>query len=220
VKKTPTYIFLDEAGNLDFSSSGTRFFVLGALITGRPSGLYADLAHLKYELIEQGINIEYFHAAEDSQIVRDRVFEVIQRNLKDMRFDTLIVEKRKTGPALQHEEKFYPRMLGYLLRFVIEHVIKDVHEVIVFTDRLPIQRKRKAIEKAVKQTLAAMLPRGVPYRVYHHDSKSNFGLQVADYLTWSVYRKWDRSDSRSFELVKVCIKTQFDIFRTGTTSYY
>jgi hypothetical protein len=108
MKKTPTYIFLDEAGNLAFSSNGTRFFVLGALMMGRPSRLYADLAHLKYELIEQGINIEHFHAAEDSQFVRDRVFEIIQRNLKDMRFDTLIVEKRKTGPALQHEEKFYP----------------------------------------------------------------------------------------------------------------
>lgn len=95
MKKTPTYIFLDEAGNLDFSSNGTRFFVLGALVMHRPSGLYADLAQLKYELIERGINIEYFHAAEDSQIVRDRVFQVIQRNLKDMRFDTLIVEKRK-----------------------------------------------------------------------------------------------------------------------------
>jgi hypothetical protein len=69
VKKTSTYIFLDEAGNLGFSSSGTRLFVLGALMMGRPSRLYADLAHLKYELIEQGINIEYFHAAEDSQIV-------------------------------------------------------------------------------------------------------------------------------------------------------
>lgn len=82
MKKTPTYIFLDEAGNLAFSSNGTRFFVLGALMMGRPSRLYADLAHLKYELIEQGINIEHFHAAEDSQFVRDRVFEIIQRNLK------------------------------------------------------------------------------------------------------------------------------------------
>ncbi len=214
------YVYLDEAGNLDFSSNGTRFFVLGALTTTRPSGAYRDLTELKYDLIELGTNIEYFHAAEDTQAVRNRVFEVIKANFNGMRFDALIVEKRKTGPALRHEEKFYPTMLGYLIRFVIEHAVRDYTEVIVFTDRIPIQRKRKAIEKAVKQTLSAMLPSGVRYRVLHHDSKSNFGLQLADYITWAVYRKWDRDDARPFDLVRTVVKTQFDIFRTGTTVYY
>ena len=67
-------------------------------------------------------------------------------------------------------------------------------EVIVFTDRIPINKKRKAIEKAVKMTLAQQLPRDVRYRIFHHDSKSNIDLQIADYCNWAVYRKWDRGD--------------------------
>jgi hypothetical protein len=31
------YIFLDEAGNLDFSPSGTRFFILSIITKERPS---------------------------------------------------------------------------------------------------------------------------------------------------------------------------------------
>jgi hypothetical protein len=65
-----------------------------------------------------------------------------------------------------------------------------------------------------------MLPRGVTYSVLHHDSKSNFGLQIADSLTWAVYRKWDRNDTRSYDLIRKFVRSEFDIFRTGTAFYY
>jgi len=214
------YVFLDEAGNLDFSKNGTRFFVLGALTVERPFKTYPHLIELKYDLVELGTNLEYFHAAEDTQAVRNRVFEVIMTHLGPSRVDTLIVEKRKTGPALQNEERFYPEMLGYLLRYIVERKIGSFTKLVVFTDRIPVKRKRQAIEKAVKQTLSKMLPSGVTYSVLHHDSKSNFGLQIADYLTWAVYRKWDRGDARSYELIRQFVRSEFDIFRTGTTFYY
>lgn len=215
------YIFLDEAGNLDFSPSGTRYFILSSITKERPFEAYKDFTELKYDLIELGMNIEYFHASEDSQAVRNRVFEIIQTRLQGVRIDSLIVEKRKTGPALQVLEKFYPRMLGYLLKYVIEGCsLAAVKEVIVLTDRIPIARKRNAVEKAVKITLAHMLPATVRYRLLHHDSKSNFDLQIADYCNWAIYRKWDRQDERSYQLIRPAIRSEFDIFRTGRRCYY
>jgi hypothetical protein len=157
---------------------------------------------LKYDLVEQGIDLEYFHAAEDKQATRNRVFEIIRRHLDGVRVDALLVEKCKTAPALRVEEKFYAHMLGQLLQFILgQHHLEDYVEIIVFTDRLPVQRKRGAVEKAVKQTLASILPAGTRYRVLHHDSKSNFDLQIADYCTWAVYRKWALNDSRAFEVI-------------------
>lgn len=158
---------------------------------------------------------------ETGQMVRDRVFDIIQRNLTGMRVDALIVEKRKTGPALRQEARFYPKMLGYLLRYVLEHhSLEKYAEVIVFTDRIPIKGKRNAVEKAVKVTLANMLPVTARYRFLHHDSKSNFQLQIADYCNWAIYRKWSRNDLRSYDLIKAAVKSEFDIFRAGTTVYY
>jgi hypothetical protein len=54
----------------------------------------------------------------------------------------------------------------------------------------------------------------VRFRILHHDSKSCCSLQVADYFNWAVYRRWDRGDDRSLNLVKRAVKSQFDIFRT------
>ena len=184
------YVFLDEGGNFDFSPSGTAYFTLTCVTGGRPFLWDETFPSLKYDLIEDGLDIEYFHAAEDRQKVRDRVFPLIEDCLGSIRIDSLIVEKRKTGPSLQPLIRFYPAMLGYLLQYVFTGVRDDHYEeVVVLTDRLPVKRKRQAVEKAIKTTLSEFLPPGMNYRVLHHESRSCAGLQVADYCNWAIYRK-------------------------------
>lgn len=215
------YVFLDEAGNFDFSSTGTKYFILTAITMVRPFPQYSELTDLKYSLLESGQNLEYFHASEDSQPVRDAVFNIINKYLSYLRVDSMIVEKRKVGPALRSEEKFFPRMLGYLLRYVLNgHNLNDYSEVIVISDQIPVKKKQRAIEKAVKISLAEMLPEQTRYRVCHHDSKSNFNLQIADYCNWAIYRKWDRADLRSYNIVKKSVVSEFEIFKDGKTVYY
>lgn len=215
------YVYLDEAGNFDFSEKGTRYFMLGSVALERPFGFHTLLAELRFDLLEQGLDIERFHASDDKQATRNLVFEVIRECLPALRIDATIAEKRKTGPALRADDQFYPKMLGYHLRYLLEHTrITDYERVVVVTDTLPMQSKRKLIEKAVKQTLADMLPSDVPYQVLHHDSRSALGLQVADYCTWAIYRKWDRGDERSYKVIEPAVRSEFDIFRTGTRWYY
>jgi hypothetical protein len=215
------YVFLDEAGNFDFSPTGTKHFIVSSVTVERPFRFELPLSDLQYDLIQQGLEIEYFHAAEDKQAVRDRVFEIVSQNLASMRIDSVVVEKRKTGPALRPVEKLYPKMLGYLLRHVLDRQqLAGFTEVVVITDAIPVRKMRRAVEKAVKVTLAAMLPPDVKYRLLHHDSKSHFGLQVADYCNWSIYRKWANDDTRSYDIIRTAVRSEFDIFRTGERFYY
>lgn len=215
------YLFLDEGGDLNFSNSGTRYFTLTAVSKERPFSIEPVLLNLKYDLIEFGLNIEFYHASEDRQAVRDRVFRCIVARPDHVRIDTIVVEKPKTGPSLQIPENFYSRMLGYLLKFIFQgrHVEK-FDELIVITDSLPVRAKRKAFEKGIKQTLAQMLPAHVKYRLLHHASKSSMGLQIADYCNWAVFRKWEGKDNRSYELVKNLIRSEFEIFKSGTSFFY
>jgi hypothetical protein len=214
-------MFLDEAGDFNFTVSGTKFFMITAITKARPFFLDDPITSLKYDLIEVGLDIEYFHASEDRQAVRDQVFTIIANNLKDFRIDSLIVEKRKTGHALQVLERFYPKMISYLVRYVLEPKnLRDYTEVIVITDTIPVTRKREAIEKAVKQILSKMLPTGTRYRILHHASKSCVSLQVADYCSWAIFRKWERGDLRSYDLIRNGIRSEFDIFRSGNRHYY
>jgi hypothetical protein len=215
------YIFLDEGGDFDFSNGGSKYFTLTSIAARMPFSWDQIFPPLKYALIEEGLNLEYFHASEDRQNVRDRVFSLIENCLGSMRIDSLIVEKRKTGPALQTLVNFYPRMLGYLLKYVFQGVSSGQYKsVIVLTDRIPVKKKRRAVEKAIKTTLSSILPFATNYRVLHHESRSCFGLQVTDYCNWAIYRKWTRDDLRSYNRIKTAICSEFDIFESGRTYYY
>lgn len=215
------YIFLDEGGNFDFTNNGTKYFFLSAISCERPFHFTSPLDDYKYDLIEYGIRHEYFHCADDNPHVRKKVFEIIQAGLPALRIDSLIVEKCKTGPALQDPKQFYPKMLGYLLRWVInQQGLHTIGDVTVITDAIPLNKKREAIEKAVKQTLSDMLPASTNYRILHHQSRSHYGLQIADYCNWAVLRKWEKGDSLYYDQIKHAIKSEFDIFRTGKTKYY
>ena len=220
---TPTYIFLDESGNFDFSSSGTRYFVLTCVSMKRPFPGYSELDSYKYECIETPTlpDLEYFHCANDRKTVRLGVFNRLLPTLDQLRIDTLIVEKAKTGPALQPEVLFYPRMLGYLLKYVMKREQgPSVSELIVVTDTLPVQKQRKAVTKAIQQALSSSMPPRMPYHIVHHASKAHYGLQIADYFCWAVYRKWEQQDTTHYSSIEGAIKSEFDIFERGTTYYY
>lgn len=215
------YIFLDEGGNFDFSPSGTPYFVLTSVTMRRPFLIHAQIEEYKHDCLEYGLNTEYFHCAEDNIHVRKKVFGIIEGALDCLKIDSLVVEKRKTGPALHDEKQFYPKMLGYLLRHVIERENgTHINEIIVITDTIPIKHKRQSVEKAIKHILKEMLPGDCRFKVLHHASKSHYGLQVADYCNWAIFRKWQSGDTEYYDRIKTALNSEFDIFRTGMRYYY
>ncbi|HBP87600.1 MAG TPA: DUF3800 domain-containing protein [Nitrospirales bacterium] len=214
------YVFLDEAGNFDFSPSGTKFFCLSSVTCVRPFVWDSLLHEVKCDLLESDLNIYRFHASEDKQKVRDKVFEVICNHISNLRIDSVIVEKNKTQEHLRKIEKFFPKMMGYLVKHIWSQVKDSGFEKIVFiTDSIPVKKRRDIVEKTIKQTLAEVLPGGVRHSIYHHPSQSCFSLQIADYCNWAIFKKWEREDRRSYELIKKGIKSEFDIFRRGSKLY-
>ena len=91
------YLFLDEGGDLNFKGNGSRFFTVSSLATRRPFELANVLADLRFDVIEEGLDIEYFHASEDRQAVRDRVFEAVVSHLDSVRLHS-VVEEKSTVP--------------------------------------------------------------------------------------------------------------------------
>lgn len=213
------YIFLDEGGNFDFSPSGTKYFTLTSLAMVRPFPFREAWDDYRHEVLEYGKDLEYFHCADDNKFLRQRLFGILNDYAKTLRVDSLIVEKAKTGPALRADQRFYPEMLGYLLKHVLTS-IAPFDDVIVITDSIPHQKKRDAVEKGVKQALKAMLPAGMKYRVLHQSSRAHYGLQAVDYCNWAIYRKWDSGDTEFYEAIKPSLHSEYDIFKTGKKYYY
>lgn len=207
------YIFLDEAGNFDFSDSGSKYFTLSSLARIRPFGVYPELTELKYDLLESNSDIEYFHASHDRQAVRNEVFKIIGKHISDFKIDAMVIKKSDVPLALRDVESFYCTLLGRLLRGVLDqYELTGYSQVLIMSDRLP-DTGRSKLEKAIKSTLKADLPEAVSYRILHHQSRSNFNLQIVDYCNWAIFRKWEREDGGSYDLIAKCVRSEL-LFRT------
>ncbi len=218
------YAFIDESGNWDFSPRGTNFWVLTSLLLLDPSAARDELFDLKHEVLDAGIDIPYFHAAEDRQLIRNRVFDILERlQPEQTRADAVVVRKNRTAPALRAPERFYPMMVEQALKYQFDPRGVDVtrfDKVMVFLDRPAAKRKdMKALTKALKTSLPQHL-RGVPYGLFFHPSASHHGLQMVDYLSWAIYVKWERNELRPHAAVKHLVHSEFDIFQHGTTDWY
>ena len=77
----------------------------------------------------------------------------------------------------------------------------------VFTDTLPVRRERWVVTKAVKLALHERAKGAFEYRILHHASRGDLNLQVADYVSWCVYRRAARADARSFSRVEPCVRS-------------
>ena len=216
------YVFIDVSGNYDFSPAGTMSMVITSTLCSDINPGVLELYAVKHEVIDQGIDIEYFHAAEDRQPVRDRVFNVIS-GLTHLRIDSIVVEKSKVDPNLRPLNKFYPTMVEYLLQYPFDPRGIDVtrfDKVLIFMDREAARfREKEALIKAVKLSLARHL-RGVPYTLSMHSSASHPYLQIVDYCSWAVYVKWERGEIRPFNQIKNLVRSEFPIYQNKKTKWY
>jgi len=215
-------VFIDISSNYDYSPTGTMSLVITSILCTDINPGVLELYAVKHEAIDQGIDIEYFHAAEDRQPVRDRVFNVIS-GLTHLRIDSIIVEKSKVDPNLRPLNRFYPTMVEYLLQYPFDPRGIDVthfDKVLIFMDRESAQAKEKdAITKAVKISLARHL-RGVPYTLSMHSSASHPYLQIVDYCSWALYVKWERGETRPFNQIKNLVGSEFLIYRNKKAKWY
>lgn len=197
------YIFLDESGNFDFSSKGSKYYIFTAITKERPFLLNPLLEELKYDLLEFGLEVEYFHASEDRKPIRSRVYSILADNHERLNIYSVIIEKSKVDPELQDPVKFYPIMLGYLVRHVIKSIdLTKYKEVIVITDSLPNNKHGQTLNKAIKPVLNSMIRNIAPYRIMHHSSKSCLSLQVVDYCCYAMFRKYESNDLSYYDLIK------------------
>jgi hypothetical protein len=203
-----TYIYIDEAGNLDFGEHGTRFFALTGVIMRRPFSHLPALLDAKYDALETGLDLEYFHASEDRQAVRDQVLACLEPHLADLDAYVIVIRKGGLAAEMRRADRLYPAAFSRLMERALtgEESAGLPSRVIVVTDTLPVRRERLAVTKAVKLALHDRARGAFEYRILHHASRADLNLQVADYVSWSVYRLAARADRRSFSRVEQCVR--------------
>ena len=52
------------------------------------------------------------------------------------------------------------------------------------------------------------------------ESRSHFGLQIADYCCWAIQRKWVKVQLAWYDRIKMAIRHELEVFQHGTEYFY
>lgn len=222
--------YLDEAGDFNFSPNGTKHYLCTALVTEKPLPLQNDLLHMKYLLVMNNKDIskshhenDYFHATEDAPLTRRLVYSCLSTHSNEYRVYSVIVQKNKTNPSIRDPKDFYALVFNRLIREVIarEKVRKRYDHLLVITDKIPVRKKRSAVISSIKHNVKQqLLDSRTTYTVKQMESKTDFGLQAADYASWSIFQVWERGESHYRHSISHAIVREVDYFHYGKTEYY
>jgi hypothetical protein len=173
---------------------------------------------LRRELAWEGHGLDAaFHATEDKQVVRDRVFELI--DAADLRIDATILDKRKAHPKYADDPEAFYKLAWYLhLKYVAPRISRRDDQLMVVAATLGTRKRRKAVRESltdvVQQTTRCR------WQLAQWPAESDPCLQVADYCTWAIQRRHERADPRSYNLIKDKIESEFEPFAHGEKLYY
>jgi Protein of unknown function (DUF3800) len=146
------HVHLDESGDLNFSETGTRFYVFAVVWTYDPAPLAVDLAGLRFRLLKLGRNIDRFHATDDDSGTRELVFERLGSH-RGWHFTGIVVDKRKVPPGDRDKMwRFYSRFASVPLRLLLRSPwSRKAHKILIYTDSLPHEVHRESTAKAIKR---------------------------------------------------------------------
>lgn len=218
---TRLHIFADESGNFDFTNGpgASKYFLITSVTFFDDFATCGELERLRYELAWDGIGHPGpFHAHSDKQVIRDRVFSLMAPH--DFRVDATLLEKRKTQPHLRvSDERFYKYAWYYHLRHVAPQICGPNDEILIASASIGTRKKQGAYHAGVKDVISQTVP-ALTVRSAQWPADCDPGLQIADYCSWAIQRKWESNDQRSYSLIQTKIKSEFDLFARGTVTFY
>jgi hypothetical protein len=214
------YIFADEAGDFTFSrhQRASRYFVV-CTVTLESCDIGHDLMLLRRDLCWSDLSLgDYFHATEDKQAVRDEVFDLI-RGTDGIKIQATIMEKSKVQRQLRtSDSRFYKYGWLYQFKYGVCGKLAKCDEVLITAASIGTKRRRNVFKAAVNDVIQQTVTK--TWRTAFFPASTDPWLQIADYCTWAIQRKWERDDSRSYNLIRRKVDYEYDLFERGNTHYY
>jgi len=187
---TDIYVFADETGDLGYNFSGpSPYFGFGtATFDSSSINSIANSFEIRCILESQGhILRDGFHARNDKHAIRMAVFEEITKT-KPI-FDFTFLNKKNVYDHVRKQGDLRLYKLAWYLHFkyIASQYIGGETRIFAICADIQTRAKKSQIRHALEDVAVQMQPIEVIPIIW--DSKTSWGLQVADYGLWEAQRK-------------------------------
>jgi len=196
------YAFIDESGTVG-AKTGTRFLVVVSLSVNQPRALELTIrrAIKKYgsKIASGEIKAADFEERDILRLLRE-----IEK--EDITVVAVILDQGAIRRQPKKAEANYRRLVARAIRYLVQ---RSPRAEICIDKRYTNERLRYLLEKTIREEIAD-LPQVVLIR--QENSSSRKELQAADAVAWSLFQKYERNDSRFYDVIasKIVIEDVVD----------
>lgn len=196
------YIFLDESGDLGFKKTSSKWFIFTIAIVSNPRSLEKVVKKVWRSLRKKHKHLGELHASKEKDVTRRRMLKILSES-EDLSVMCVILNKKKVYVDLQNQKNSLYNFTANILldRLHNRKIVSSSEPIHLYIDRK--DTKKRLRENFIRYLTGSMENRrNGKFKVELHSSYENKALQAVDFISWAVFRKYEKGDYEFYEIIK------------------
>lgn len=200
------YIFLDESGDLGFNfkkKKTSRYFVVTLLYTEHKEPLEKIVKKIfkGFRQVKVKHHPNTLHAHKESDQTRDRIFKLLE--MSNIFVTYVYIDKKKIlNYAMRDKHLLYNQAVMESVKHLAYIIKLDTKVNLIASRRETSRFLNKNFINDVMRCLANL---GIKINVDIRLPQQEKSLQIADFVSWAIYRKYDLEDDTFYSHIKAKI---------------
>ena len=200
------YLLLEESGDLgiSFDAGSSKFFVMVIIVTEDLRSMGKIAKNVRMGLMKKYRKVGSLHSYKEEPVTRRRV--LLKFIGTDSEVFSIIVDKSLFIDSLKGSKiKFYLDLAKILLEKVFnKNIFVRDNEIILKASR---RETNKALNKSFIDTLKVFVKREYKFDLSIEivNPAEERSLQIADFVSWAILRKYELSDSVYYKIIESVI---------------
>jgi len=212
-----SYIFMDESGDLGFNENKgktSKNFVIAFLFSESKNTL-DKIVKKVFNTLPQNIKKKHsgtFHCYKEQSKVRLKLLNLLKEKT-NISIMIIRLNKNNIWTDLKQEKNIlYNHVVNILLNRVFSKKLIPINNKVVFvqsqreTNKLLNENFKEYISQQVKKN------HGVELSVEIKRPSAEKSLQIVDFISWSVFRKYEHNDDTYYNVIKSLIKEDTSLY--------
>ncbi len=197
-----SYIFLDESGDLGFSRRSSKWFILTIILTNNHRQVEKSVKKVHKGLKKKYKTVKELHAYHADAITRKRILRLLSE-VEDLKILCIILNKKKVYIDLRNQKSYLYNYTANILLERLNHkkVLNPKDEVKIYIDQRETNKfLKKNFENYLKSNLKKWGNGKIAITI--KPSHTEKCLQAVDFISWAIFRKYERGDYEYYEVIK------------------
>ena len=210
------YIFMDESGDLGFDKSKVRSsknFLITFFFCDNPNPFekIVKKTFLSMPQDKQKNHCGTLHACHEHPKTKMKLYNLLKEK-QDFSIMVIRLNKSKVYTDLQNEKNvLYNYITNILLDRIISKKLCNTREPIYFVASQ--KDTNKYLNKVFTDYITTKVKNRIDLKLEIKSSSRHKCLQIADFLSWGIFQKYEHNDESYYEMVKKFIVEDYLLFK-------